>query len=144
MLAFLCLFSGMPIISLILFVFTKWYLSASLLLIVYFLIGIIALFAGNIVCKKLKYRYIILDSDYFEIEDKYGNITRFDKTIIYPLHAGPISCFFNTFSYGMSGNQYFVLPDFSIDNGIEKINCYISFKTYKIMRSLDFKYIYVY
>ena len=144
MFSWLHLFSILSIISIFLFIFSDWYLCASILMIVYLFIGVITFFIGNRISKHLLYHYIILDTEYFEIEDKYGNIIRFDKKSIYPAWQGIITIFFDVFSYGIGGDPYrnFVDNDFSIDNGIDKIDCYISLKTYRLLKRLDYKYIF--
>jgi len=79
MLSWLYIFAIMPIISVVLFIFSKWYLIAALLILIYFFIGVIAFCIGNRISKQLLYQYIILDNEYFEIEDKYGNYLKFEK-----------------------------------------------------------------
>lgn len=144
MLSWLYIFAIMPIISVVLFIFSKWYLISALLILIYLLIGVIAFCIGNRISKQLLYQYIILDNEYFEIEDKYGNYLKFEKKVLYLSKEGPISVLFDILSYtvGGSANSGFVDNDFSIKNGIENINCYVSYKTYRVLKQLDYKYIY--
>lgn len=79
MLSWLYIFAIMPIISVALFILSKWYLILALLILIYLLIGVITFCIGNRISKKLLYQYIILDNEYFEIEDKYGNYLKFEK-----------------------------------------------------------------
>ena len=141
MLSWLYLFAIVPIIAVIL-LFTKLYLLSSILLLSYLLVGIITFIVANKKMKQLNYHYLILNDEYFEIEDKYGNYLRFDKTFIYPSKGGPFSIFFDTLSFAKGFSVSLVDSDFLIDNGIEKINCYISYKTYRLLKKLNYKYIY--
>lgn len=142
MLSWIYIFAILPIISLFLFIFSNWYFVASILLFLYFIIGIVAFYVGYKKSNQLIYRYIILYDDYFEIEDRYGNYLRFDKTVIYPSKEGFISVLFNTFSFAKGYSMFFIDNDFAVDNGIEKINCYVSYKSYRVLKQLDYKYIY--
>ena len=143
MLSWLYIFAIMPLISVVLFIFSKW-LIAALLILIYFFIGVIAFCIGNRISKQLLYQYIILDNEYFEIEDKYGNYLKFEKKVLYIAKEDPISLIFDVLSYakGFSDNRSFVDGDFSIENGFEKIECYISYKSYKTLNRLEYKYIY--
>ena len=145
MLSWLYLFAIMPLISVVLFIFSKW-LIAALLILIYFFIGVIIFCIGNRISKQLLYQYIILDNEYFEIEDKYGNYLKFEKKVLYLSKEDPISLIFDILGYatGRSDNKSFVDGDFSIENGIEEIQCYISYKSYKTLKGLEYKYIYRY
>lgn len=142
MLAWLYIFVPIPIISIILLIFSNWYLISFLMLLVYFFIAIISFCFGCKMSNKLKYRFIILEDEYFEIEDKYGNYTRFDNTILYPSKGGPLYVFIYVITFAQFYNGTFIDDDFTIDCGIEKINCYISYKTYKVLKHLNYKYLY--
>lgn len=144
MISWLCIFIPIPIISIILLILSKLYLVSISLLIIYLFIALITFYIGNRISKGLKYQYIILDVDYFEIEDKYGSTIRLEKVKLYPGKNDLILIFLYIYSLRMVTNQLFVESDITIDYDNEKINCYISFKSYKLLKKLDYKYLYKY